>query len=243
MSQNFVLLLLGCALLRISLFSTTYVNYVKLGFRPLLIASGFVLLLLSVIGSVQAWRKSSQARGEDNHHPHDGHDHSHGPKVAWLMCLPVFAIFLIAPPALGSFAASRSDEAPPPPPTEVIDAFAPLTGREPTEMTISEFIGRAWDDKKKTLAGHPVRLTGFVSPAKKKGTWYVTRMVLACCAADAYALKVKVSNQPQPRENSWVEVTGTWVPPKWSKLPNGVVFAELAATDVQPVEEPSEPYE
>ncbi|MFI6324650.1 TIGR03943 family putative permease subunit [Nonomuraea sp. NPDC050556] len=218
-SQNLVLMLLGGAILRISAFSTTYVNYVKPGFRPFLIAAGAALLLLGIV----SWRRMPE------------HEHP-GPRVAWLLCLPVLAIFLIAPPALGSFAASRSDAAPPPP---VQTGYQPLEGA--TAMPMGEFIGRAWGEGQ-TLKGHVITLTGFVTPSKKKDQWYVTRMQLSCCAADAYALKVAVRGAAEPEENTWVEVTGTWVP-HVGKVPNGVVWAELEASSVEKVDEPAEPYE
>jgi ABC-type nickel/cobalt efflux system permease component RcnA len=114
MSQGLVLLLLGGAVLRISAFSTSYLNYVKPGFRPFLIAAGAVVFILGAIILVQEWRKPAkegpdEEHGEEHAHHDDGHghDHAHGPRVAWLMTLPVFAIFLIAPPALGSYAAAR----------------------------------------------------------------------------------------------------------------------------------------
>jgi hypothetical protein len=56
-TQNLVLTLLGCAVLRISAFSTTYLNYVKPGFRPFLIGAGVVLVVLGVIGLLQAIRR------------------------------------------------------------------------------------------------------------------------------------------------------------------------------------------
>ncbi|MFD1934826.1 TIGR03943 family putative permease subunit [Nonomuraea mangrovi] len=228
MSQNLVLMLLGGALLRISAFSTTYVNYVKPGFRPFLIAAGVVIFAIGVLGLIRR-----AASGEHHHH---------GPKVAWLLCLPVFAVFLVAPPALGSFAAARSD-APPPPAPQVLDAYAPLEGDRPAEMPMSEFIGRVFSDSNQTLKDKRVKLTGFVTPARKKGQWYVTRMQLACCAADAYALKVIVRDVPPPKPDTWVQVTGTWVPTEIDENATGVIYAELAASDVEPVEAPSEPYE
>ncbi|MEU7893810.1 TIGR03943 family protein [Nonomuraea sp. NPDC049152] len=228
MSQNLVLMLLGGALLRISAFSTTYVNYVKPGFRPFLVAAGLVIFVIGLLGLIR------RAASTGHHH--------HGPKVAWLLCLPVFAVFLIAPPALGSFAAARSD-APPPPAPQALDAYAPLEGDRPAEMPMSEFIGRVFSDSSRTLKDKPVKLTGFVTPAKKKGQWYVTRMQLACCAADAYALKVIVRDAPPPEPDTWVQVTGTWVPVEIDENATGVIYAELAASDVEPVEAPSEPYE
>lgn len=256
MAQGLMLLLLGGAVLRISAFSTAYLNYVKPGFRPFLIVAGAVVFVLGVITLVQEWRKphvpeaervrqaAEHPGGHDHDHGHGhGHDHSRGPRVAWLMCLPVFAIFLIAPPALGSFAAARDDVAPPPPPREVVEGYEPLRGDGPIAMPIGEFVGRAWGDPKRSLTGKQVRLTGFVVRSKKKDTWYVARMQLNCCAADAIALKVAVRGAPAPAENTWVEVTGTWIPPKSRELPMGTVPPELAATAVTEVPRPTEPYE
>ncbi|WP_371781800.1 TIGR03943 family putative permease subunit [Streptosporangium subroseum] len=299
-TQNLVLTLLGCAVLRISAFSTTYLNYVKPGFRPFLISAGAVLVVLGIIGLVQSFRQreaSSDSDGETHareptsydlaprgsahggsegpapyalaaqhpasqgsahggsgdpapwngrapggeNHEH-GHDHAHGgPRIAWLMCLPVFAIFLIAPPALGSFAASRDDT--PAPRSQVISAFTPLTGDGAVDMPISEFIGRAWDDDKKSLTDREVRLTGFVVPAKKKGQWYVTRMQIACCAADAFPLKVAVKGIEPPPTDTWVEVTGTWIPQTFGKMPNGVIYPQLSGRSLAKVAAPDEPYE
>ena len=255
MAQGLILLLLGGAVLRISAFSTTYLNYVKPGFRPFLIVAGAVVFVLGVVTLVQEWRKPHVPEAErvrraeqagqrpDGHDHGHGHDHSRGPRVAWLMCLPVFAIFLIAPPALGSFAAAREDSSPPPPPPEVVEGYAPLVGDKPIAMPIGEFVGRAWGDPKRSLTGKQVRLTGFVVRSKKKDTWYVARMQLNCCAADAIALKVAVRGAPAPPENTWVEVTGTWIPPKSRKLPNGTVPPEMTAVSVNKVPQPTEPYE
>ncbi|MEV7012164.1 TIGR03943 family protein [Streptosporangium sp. NPDC051022] len=297
-TQNLILTLLGCAVLRISAFSTTYLNYVKPGFRPFLIAAGVVLVLLGVTGLLpsrvlrmlrmlrissasRASRAGETASGGVHHRPDDhrgsgspsrpgpedhspeehgqrdhvqgkhghgshgygdhGHDHSSGPRVAWLMCLPVFAIFLIAPPALGSFAAARSDT--PPPRDLAASSFAPLAGDGPVDMPISEFVGRAWDDDNRSLTGRQVRLTGFAVPSKRKGQWYVTRMQIACCAADAFPLKVAVRGLQAPPEDTWVEVTGTWIPHTFGRMPNGVVYPELAGTDLVRIGAPAEPYE
>ncbi|MFF4988614.1 TIGR03943 family putative permease subunit [Streptosporangium saharense] len=221
-TQSLVLALLGGAVLWISGFSTSYLNYVKPGFRPFLVGAGIVLVVLGVAGLFTR-RK---------------HDHGHG--VAWLLCLPVFAILLVAPPALGSFAAARSQA--PALPRQDPGSFAPLAGGGPVDMPVGEFIGRAWDDDRKSLTGRVVRLTGFVVPARR-GEWYVTRMQIACCAADAFALKVLVRGLKAPPRDAWVEVTGTWVPHTFGRMPNGLVYPELAGTGLARVPAPAEPYE
>ncbi|GIH24917.1 TIGR03943 family protein [Acrocarpospora phusangensis] len=237
LTQSLLLVLLGGAVLRISLLSTTYLNYVKPGFRPFLVAAGLVVFVLGLVGVYQEWRKNSH---EDEHE--HGHGHGHGPGVAWLLTLPVFAIFLIAPPALGAFAA-RSEEVPARPPVAALDAYAPLASGQVTAMPLGEFIGRAWGDSGRSLAGRQVRLTGFVVPSKKKDRWYVARIQIACCAADGIPLKVAVLDADAPPENTWVEVTGTWVDPKLEELPKGTVAPELSAGSVTVIPAPVEPYE
>ncbi len=50
LTQSMILILLGGAVLRITTVSTTYLNYVKPGFRPFLIAAGVLVLVLGLIG-------------------------------------------------------------------------------------------------------------------------------------------------------------------------------------------------
>ncbi|MFC6086837.1 TIGR03943 family putative permease subunit [Sphaerisporangium aureirubrum] len=238
MAQSLVLTLLGGALLRVSALSTIYLNYVKPGFRPFLVAAGLVIFLLGVHGLVQEWRRPYVPRSPDA--GGDGHDHARGPRVAWLLCLPVIAIFLIAPPALGAFAAGR-DETPQPRPTAA--AYAALAADRPAAMPLGEFIGRAWGVGQASLKDRQVKLVGFVSGSKKRGQWYLTRMQLRCCAADAFPLRVTVLGAPSPRVDTWVEVTGTWVPTPYDQIPKGTVAPEIRATGVTKVAQPGEPYE
>lgn len=69
-------------------------------------------------------------------------------------------------------------------------------------MEVWEFYSLARDDNP-LLRGQPVELTGFVVPAEQDG-WYLTRMKIFCCAADAAALKVRVRTRleriPKPRK-------------------------------------------
>ncbi|GII84656.1 TIGR03943 family protein [Sphaerisporangium siamense] len=235
MAQSLVLTLLGGAVLRVSALSDIYVNYVKPGFRLPLVVAGLVILLLGVLGVAKEWRRPYPGKGPGQ----DGH--GHGPWVAWLLCLPVIAIFLISPPPLGSYAAER-DQTPPPRPAPV-GAYVAIAPGTATAMPVGEFIGRAWGDPNQSLRGRQVRLVGFVVPSKKKGQWYLTRMQLRCCAADAFPLKVAVLGAAAPRADTWVEVTGTWVPTPYDRLPKGTVAPEMKATRVAKVNQPGEPYE
>lgn len=234
LTQGLVITLVGGAALRISLFSTTYTNYVKPGFRPYLVAAGICMVVLGAIRVLGEWRGAGSAASD-----HD-REHQHGPSVAWLLCLPVLAIFVIAPPALGAYAAGRAagrSVAPPAP----VEPYFPLAADKVTDMTMGEFVGRAWGEPT-SLRGHRVRLTGFVA-AGDKGVWYVGRMQMACCAADAVAFTVRVQGAARPPVNTWIKVTGSFILPKTGKLPKGTVAPELAADDVESVAEPADPYE
>ncbi len=80
-------------------------------------------------------------------------------------------------------------------------------------------------------------------PSKKEGQWYVARMQIACCAADAVPLKVAVLGTPAPEEDQWIEVTGTWVPPKGGGPAPGRSLPEMTAVEVTEIPQPVEPYE
>jgi len=272
--QSIVLVLIGAALLRISLDGETYLRYVKESLRPALIASGAILLALGAVGVIrdgilrkheraEAAEHATRAHGgsdgreqaHDGHDAHDGlhssdghadadahgHDHSKGPQVAWLLCLPVAALFLIAPPALGSYTAERSENTVAKPAAKTVDAgFPALPPGDPLDMTLGDFGVRAVWDTAETLRDRNVRLTGFAT-AGENGTWYVNRLVISCCAADAVARKVQIHGVPAPPTDTWVAVTGTW-------LKNGETGSEnatpaLTATGVERIPAPKEPYE
>ncbi|RFS83335.1 DUF1980 domain-containing protein [Actinomadura spongiicola] len=170
-AQNMLLIMVAAAMLWITLGSGEYVNYVRPGFRFLLVPAASALLVLGAAGLRREWRHTAPA----DH----GHDHSRGPRAAWLLCLPILAVFLVAPPALGSFTVSRDTGRAAPPPVRPDEGFERLpTSGAPISMTMQEFLGRAWEAQNRdpsALAGVPVRLTGFVAPARQGG-WHVTRL-------------------------------------------------------------------
>ncbi|MEU8118413.1 TIGR03943 family protein [Spirillospora sp. NPDC049024] len=244
-AQNLLLVLLGGAMLWITLGSGEYVNYVRPGFRYPLVAAAIALVVLGAAGLRREWRDTG-GDVQDVHEPHGDHGgHAHGPGVAWLLCLPVLAVFVIAPPALGSFTAARGAgrAAPPPAPAE---GFAPLprTGA-PAPMSMGEFIGRAYEAQTgdpASFAGVPVRLTGFVSPpAKGERGWRLVRLKVACCAGDAVPFPVIVRGLPRPPADAWVSVDGVWEPPATGR--RATVVQTLRGRSLQRVGKPGNPYE
>jgi uncharacterized repeat protein (TIGR03943 family) len=173
---------------------------------------------------------------------HAARDHAdHAEHSSWLLLLPVLAIFLVAPPALGADTVSRSTQVIAPQ-QSTID-FPPLPAGPAPALRMSDFVTRAvWDDAG-SLNGRQVRLLGFVVHGDHDAT-YLGRLVIACCAADATPLKVRLQGRnglvslPQ---DGWFEVRGQLVP--GSARSNSRYTPTLTVSDLHPVPAPTEPYE
>ncbi len=226
LTRDLLLVLLGGITLRVSL-GDAYLAYVREGFRPLLVGAGVLVLLLGVLGVV---------RGAGAAHAH------RDPGIAWLLLAPVAVLVVVAPPALGSYTAVR--QMAPLPATDApqggIGADDP--GTDHRTMTLLEYslYGRAADTS--ALEGRQVRLVGFVTP-RDGGGWYVSRIRIACCAADASAVSVVVDGPvAELAADQWVEVVGRWAPPQ----PNpsaGYAEAVIAPVAVTPISPPADSYE
>lgn len=238
--QAALLLLTGSAVLHVSLLSQVYLRYVKEGLRPFLVVSAILLLVLGVTGAVRDGLPFAP-RHPDREETDDGHGHGHGggPRVAWMLFLPVLALLLYAPPALGSYTAGReTDDA-----VARVEEFGPLPTGDPVPLALSAFIARVQQDRARGLTGRTVLLTGFVTPAKDRpGAWHLTRLVVSCCAADSRSLRVLVHGAPAPPADTWVTVTGTWRPAGGPPA-TGPAPVAVDARTVERVPEPVNPYQ
>ncbi|MEV5548267.1 TIGR03943 family protein [Streptomyces sp. NPDC052309] len=240
-----LLVLVGAAVLRISLFSDLYLRYVQAGLRPYLVASGALLGLLGLVRAAltaRAARYGTEATDRDAHPAENEHGHSHshagGPRVAWLLALPAAAMLLFPPPALGSYSAAREEARRA---AENVGTFPALPAGDPVDLSVSQFGSRALYDSGYSLRDRTVRLTGFVTHGDGS-TWYVTRLLVACCAADATTVKVEVRGADAPETDTWVRVTGAWHPE--GRLGSAAAWPPvLEATTVERIAEPSDPYE
>jgi uncharacterized repeat protein (TIGR03943 family) len=243
-SQAAILFLVGAMALYLG-GSDAALAYVKAGLQPLLLASGAILVGLAVVAAVR------YGRDQEGHPPH-------GSRVAWLLALPPLALVLIAPPALGAFAASRQAIQPPPTiqtsPTDQAAAgadqalFPPLIppgDGAAVPLTLTEYMVRDYEAPH-TLAGVRIRLVGFVTPQQPGRDGYLlTRFAINCCAADATAIKVAIHGDPVPRApDTWLEVEGRWQQ-RTSDDPNQPSSETplLLAESIRVIEQPSPPYE
>jgi uncharacterized repeat protein (TIGR03943 family) len=227
-----LLTLTGAVLLRLA-FSDAYLRYVNEWMKWPLVACGVVLLALAVTHFL--------APAGDSDHEEEGDSHgAHVPHAAWLLFVPSLVVFLIAPPALGSYLAERSDSGTAAPTEgQMQAAVAPLTDKDPAPVTVAEFFVRARYDQGRTLVDRRVRMSGFVS-LDDEGNWYVSRFGISCCAADASVTRIQVAGgPPAPERDQWVEVVGTWV--QGSGVESGP--PEIEVSSVEEIEPPRMQYE
>ncbi|WP_086825686.1 TIGR03943 family protein [Allokutzneria sp. NRRL B-24872] len=243
-TQNILLVLLGGALLKIGL-TGAYLNYVKPSFQWLVLAAGAVMVLLALFAIARDLKQHVRASaGASGGHSHDdGHGHAHG-RSSWMLMLPVLAIFLIAPPALGSDSVTRNDG------RSVAQserktggaAFDPLPPGDVVPITMTDFVTRsAWDDAN-TLNDRTVRMSGFI--VHDKGSTLMARLVMGCCAADATPVRVRLAEEPSVSGyavDSWVEVTGR-IQPGTSTQANSYT-PSLTVTSIKQIPVPEMPYE
>lgn len=238
-TQALVLSTLGALLLRLGI-SDEHLRYVNAWMRWPLVATGVLVIALSLahlLGS-SADEHDADEHGDAGEHGADEHVHR-VPRTSWLLLAPFLVVFLVAPQPLGSFVADRRSNRVV---ADPISYFSPLPAGDVVPMTVTDFVVRAQYDDSGTLTGRPVELTGFVS--KKGGDWFVSRISINCCAADAMAYRVRAVDAEMPPVDSWVKVTGTWLPPESERAADEVPEdPALAIASLVPIEEPRQPYE
>jgi putative membrane protein len=231
-AQGIVLLLVGGGVLRASL-TDLYLRYVKAGLRPLLIAAGITLIIAALATFWYEWRSARASHDHDHDHPH------HEPKVAWLLLLPLFALILVAPQALGSYSADRMGTT-----LQPQTDFPRLPPGDPLAIPLHDYAARAVYDHGRSLTGLHIRITGFYT-AGHQGP-ILTRMVFNCCAADAQPVKVGLSGQLPPGglpDGTWIEVLGTYTSKQIKDDINGGPIPYIDVSQLQKVAIPRFQYE
>lgn len=233
------MLLFGGAILKASI-GDLYLRYVKEILQPFLIASA---LLLIAAGVMTLWYDLRNPAGEHDHEPDDGHGHKHHePRVGWLLILPVLGLLLVAPPALGAYAAGQSGSALAGQQAE--SDYPALPEGDPVEVTMLDYASRAVFDEGKSLTDRRLLLTGFVTQGPD-GQPMLARMILSCCAADGRPIKVGLSgNVPTAvPSDTWIEVTGSYTA-KTAKDPvNEATVPYLEVETWQEIPAPKQQYE
>ncbi|MFF7898926.1 TIGR03943 family putative permease subunit [Streptomyces sp. NPDC088817] len=247
-AQAALLFLIGGAMVHTAT-TSLYLRYVKAGLQPLLLAAGAVLIATA---AATAWyelrRPATTGRQRHTEETHEGQQESDGhrdgdrhrePRVSWLLVLPLFALILAAPPALGSYDAMRTGTALQPP-----LAYPALPPGDPLKLTLVDYAERAAYGHGRTLGDRKVEITGFVA-LDRGGTPYLVRMALNCCAADAQPVKIGLSGELPPvlRPDSWLQVTGTYTGKRTKDPVGGGIIPFIDVVDAKPVPAPEDPYD
>ncbi len=246
-AQSALLFLLGASLLHAGT-TDLYLRYVKEGLRPLLLLSAAVLITTAL---ATLWYDRKQDRQHDG--KHDGkHDGISGPtktttrptphkppRTTWLLTLPILALILVAPPALGSYTATRAGTA-----LQEPYAYDPLPPDNPLTLPLTDYAARAAYDKGRTLKNRHLRIEGFVA-TPPSGPPYLVRMTLNCCAADAQPVKIALTGEVPPvlRPDTWLRVEGTYTPETTKDPVNGALIPYLKVTRATPMKPPKDPYD
>jgi uncharacterized repeat protein (TIGR03943 family) len=234
-AQAVVLFLFGGAILKASL-TDLYLRYVKEGLRPFLIAAGASLVLAAFM---TLWYELRAPKSDDGDGDDHGHAH-HEPRVGWLLILPVLALLLVAPPALGSYTAGQSG-------TVQLSAesdYPPLPAGDPAVIGLLDYASRAIYDDGRSLDGRRVQMTGFVSTGDD-GVTMLARIVVSCCAADGRPIKVGLTGGPlvDVPAGTWLQVTGRYTAQRGKDPVNQADIAYVEVEQWQPVDPPKQQYE
>jgi uncharacterized repeat protein (TIGR03943 family) len=249
-AQAVVMLLFGGAVLKAGL-TDMYLRYVKEGLRPFLIVAGLLLVTAAVMTLWYDLRRPATTRTDaghgDGHGDGDGHDDGHGhahhePRVGWLLILPVLGLLLVAPPALGSYAAGQAGS--------VLTAqnqdsdYPALPAGDPVPVTVLDYASRAVFDSGKSLTGRTVRLTGFLTPGPD-GQPMLARIILSCCAADGRPIKVGLTGSAPAGlpADTWVQVDGVYTARTERDSVNDAVVPYLDVRTWQQIDPPKQQYE
>lgn len=228
LAQTALLFLLGATLLHAGT-TDLYLRYVKEGLRPLVLLAGAALITTA---AATLWYDRRSTPAHDHHHRE--------PRISWLLTLPVLALILVAPPALGSYSAAHTGTAL----TKPFGFPALPAGEAPLRLAVADYAGRAIYDDGRSLHDRTLKITGFVT-LDRTGAPYLVRMGLNCCAADAQPVKIALTGNIPPvlRPDTWLEITGTYTPRRMKDPVNNGPIPYLEVTGSRPVPTPHDPYD
>ena len=241
-TQHVLLVLVGGVLIKIVL-DGSFLRYVRPWSATPVLAAGVVLVAVAVVGIVRDLR--GRATADDRHE----HGHRAGPS-AWMLVLPVLALLLVVPPALGS-AAGGGVGARAAPVAAADDA--PLPPGDAPPLGLLDVVSRAAADPHGPLTTRDVTLTGFLVPARTPPPGAapidLARLVITCCAADASTVRVHLTDPggllrdtgPGADGDRWVSVRGRIV--AGTGTPADGHVPTLSVTSWSPVATPEPVYE
>jgi putative membrane protein len=234
------LLLLGMSIfLGSKAASGQLIFYINQRFIPLTI---FGIVFLALLAQT-LFTEIKRSRQHD-HEEHEEHSHDHTPVASnlWFMLVPLLIGVLIPSRPLDSSALSTkgfNTNAP----LVSADSSAQLFETDSEERNILDWLKLFnYERDVSKFSGQKASVIGFVyfDEALNEKQFLVSRFVISCCSADAYALGLVVDwdEAAALEQDSWALVKGTVN----SVTLNGQVVPLIEAESVQAVPAPEQPY-
>jgi uncharacterized repeat protein (TIGR03943 family) len=109
---------------------------------------------------------------------------------------------------------------------------------------VLDYAARAVFDQGHSLSNRRIELSGFLTAAPD-GTWFLTRMILTCCAADARPIKVALTGAVPDglTADGWLRVVGRYSAQTVKDPVNGERIPFLTVETAEAVPAPAEQYE
>ncbi|WP_375425801.1 TIGR03943 family putative permease subunit [uncultured Friedmanniella sp.] len=117
-----------------------------------------------------------------------------------------------------------------------------LTGADSSTFTVKEWAALLRQGGPRAVVGQHVDATGYVLDRGDPDVFYLTRLMVSCCAVDAQPVGVPVARRQwrdQMQPSDWVRVTGSFTPNADRTSRYATV---ITPTDVTVVDEPAQPY-
>ena len=214
---------IGAMLLRKAL-SDELVLYIHPRYTPLVVVTAIILLVLAVVKIWSANMAHTSIRGRASAYA--------------LLLMPITLGVLFPSMPVGS---SLVD-------AQQISAAGPVYGSNQTstadtaQWDLLDWMYARYSSKVAVTDGKPVDVVGFVfrEPGQADDVFTVVRYSMSCCVADRRGvfLPVRWEGAYTLQNDQWVNVRGTIV----TQPNNGVTDFTVVQAEVQPVEQPAEPY-
>jgi putative membrane protein len=175
---------------------------------------------------------------------HDEYDHTAPPVNLWIMLIPLLVGVLIPARPLGS--ATVSTKGP-------ITSAPLISSQAASEQRLVQVAQRtildwyylfAFEEDIDPFMGEEASVVGFVYHDRRlpAGQFFVSRIILSCCAADGFAVTMIVDwpHAGALEQDTWVQVTGPVDKTFFADDPQAVPL--IRATRVEIVPQPENPY-
>lgn len=227
-----------------------YINERFMGFTIIAVVGLLVVGLSYRYSNPQSAQATQSSEHDDHDHDHTGHSHSHG--LTWggalLVALPMVLGLLTPPQPLGVAALNNRDMNLQLNGSTQRVASTNSIVRQRAKAALDKNILDWWRDFRTVpnantaLAGQPVKAIGFVYRDDNYGpnTFMLIRFTVSCCVADASVVGLLVQSPESANltDDTWVEVTGTFV----SSALDNWKMPIVAAQQLTRVDVPSQPY-